>query len=112
MSYERKIDPAKIIEANKAIAKYHRLKYDDTLLYHKSWELLMPVVCKILKENKYHILISTQVVSIYPNLKMDSFVAHDHSVSFIKNIWLVVAEYCLGLIKKKKHTAPLTPFPK
>lgn len=91
-----------IIECNKSIAKYNRLKYDDTLKYHKSWELLMPVVCKILKENKYHILISTQVVSIYPDLKMDRFVAHDHSKSFLKNVWLVVAEYCMNRKKNKK----------
>lgn len=91
-----------IIECNKSIARYHGLRYDDTLRYHKSWELLMPVVCKILKENKYHILISTQVVSIYPDLKMNRFIAHDHSKSFLKNVWLVVAEYCMNLKKNKK----------
>ena len=87
-----------IIIGNNAISKYMKTR---DIKYHLSWDSLMPVVCKILKDNKYHLLMSTGVVSIYPNLNMDEFVAHDHSKSYLKNVWLVVVEYCMQLNKKK-----------
>ena len=88
----------KFEKGNRAIAKYQGISFVPK--YHKSWNDLMPVLCRILKD-KYHLLLSDGVASIYPDLDMNSFIVHDHARNPLVNVWILVAEYCIKLRRRK-----------